>query len=1071
MRAHAGQAARAVFKLLRRALSLMLALVVVALCGLGALGWLLSLGPLEVPWLVRRLEAVLNVDGGPRWSIGRVAMAWEGFGSGLDRPIDLRIDDVVVLAANGAMIGRVPRAHVSLAVTQLLRGRLVPRAIELEGARLRAERMADGQMRVDLVEAVTGGGDSPSGVEVADVMAALARPAGVMDDGPLAALLLDHLRRVQIRDAGLEVVDDRLATRWTASQLAIDLTREPGGGAHGTVTLTLALGAQQAHLSGAVELGSGADFLRVHAATSAINPARLAADMPLFAAGQALDAPVTVEGSLLVDHAMTWREADAVLRLGAGQVAVARGMLPLAGAEARLHASPGTVSLSGIRLDLQPAGRPITRVTGSGGVSFAPDGIIIELTAGTEFADFADLPALWPDGVGGRGAKPWLVENMPAGIVTDLHAAMTMRAAPDLSGLHVTSLTGGGDGHDLVVHWLRPVPPVEQGVAHLDIVSPDIIDIVMLSGRQGGVQVTGGLMRIFGMSVRDQVTDITVEAAGPLADAMNVLRNPRMHLLDRRPIELRDPAGQMKGRLDISKMPLESWLTIDDVQLRTAVHMSGVHLGGVAAGRDLDDGQLDLQASNDALRVTGTGNVAGIPAKLLVDMDFRPGPAAQIIQNVTVSGTPDAAQVAGLGIDLGGTVSGAAPVSATWRTRRDGKGDVTVKADLTPAVLSLSRLGFTKPAGKPAQAEMSVALERDKVAAIDRLSVKGEGVDAEARIAFADGRPVSARVPVLVLGRDTNVHADIRFPPPSGGGWTITLGGISLNASAEFTRRPPGTPKPPEVRGPAYVLDARLDRVVLGEGRSISQLNLHAENDGLINRQMRLSGRPGGLAPFDIAITTAQGGRNLTGAAGDAGGLLKALDIVDDMQGGTMTLSGRFDDMAAGHPLEGTAEILDFRMSKAPALAKLLQAMTLYGLVELVRGPGLGFNRLDAPFRLTEDVLELRDARAFNTSLGMTAKGRADIAAQRCDMSGTIVPAYFFNSMLGGIPFLGKLFSPERGGGLFAATYSLRGDCNDPAVAVNPLAALTPGFLRGIFGIFDTPDETQTKPPAGQSGR
>ena len=86
----------------------------------------------------------------------------------------------------------------------------------------------------------------------------------------------------------------------------------------------------------------------------------------------------------------------------------------------------------------------------------------------------------------------------------------------------------------------------------------------------------------------------------------------------------------------------------------------------------------------------------------------------------------------------------------------------------------------------------------------------------------------------------------------------------------------------------------------------------------------------------------------------------------------------------------------------------------------------------------------------------MTAKGRVDLATNRCDLEGTLVPAYFFNSLLGDLPIIGKLFSPERGGGLFAATYSLGGNCNDPVVGVNPLAALTPGFLRGLFGLFDT---------------
>ena len=47
-----------------------------------------------------------------------------------------------------------------------------------------------------------------------------------------------------------------------------------------------------------------------------------------------------------------------------------------------------------------------------------------------------------------------------------------------------------------------------------------------------------------------------------------------------------------------------------------------------------------------------------------------------------------------------------------------------------------------------------------------------------------------------------------------------------------------------------------------------------------------------------------------------------------------------------------------------------------------------------------------------------------------------------------------KLFSPEEGGGVFAARYTMRGPLADPDVFVNPLSALTPGFLREIFGIF-----------------
>ena len=141
--------------------------------------------------------------------------------------------------------------------------------------------------------------------------------------------------------------------------------------------------------------------------------------------------------------------------------------------------------------------------------------------------------------------------------------------------------------------------------------------------------------------------------------------------------------------------------------------------------------------------------------------------------------------------------------------------------------------------------------------------------------------------------------------------------------------------------------------------------------------------------------------------------------------------------------------------------------MTLYGLVDALGGSGLGFTHLVAPFRLTDDMLDLDDARAYSSSLGLTAKGRIDLARNVCDVQGTIVPAYFFNSLLGGIPLVGKLLVPEKGGGVFAATYSLSGKCDDPGVGVNPLAALTPGFLRGLFGEFKGGDAPASPRAAG----
>ena len=134
------------------------------------------------------------------------------------------------------------------------------------------------------------------------------------------------------------------------------------------------------------------------------------------------------------------------------------------------------------------------------------------------------------------------------------------------------------------------------------------------------------------------------------------------------------------------------------------------------------------------------------------------------------------------------------------------------------------------------------------------------------------------------------------------------------------------------------------------------------------------------------------------------------------------------------------------------AIGRVLQGLTVYGLLELARGPGLGFTRMVAPFSFERGVLSLRDATAFSASLGFTARGRIDMRRRVADLSGTVVPAYFFNSLLGRAPLIGRIFTAERGGGLFAAAVAIAGPLDDLSVRINPLSLLTPGALRRLFG-------------------
>jgi hypothetical protein len=1049
--------------------TLAITLVVLGSVGVAALAWRLSQGPVDLGWFTNRLEDAANANGGPtRLAIGTAALAWEGFRMGVDRPLDLRLTDVTVIDQAGGRRMNIPRADVALSIYELLFGRVVLRAVTLDAPQLTLVRAPDGTLSLDLgslTEVAESGETVPTGqaTPIADLLAELARPAG-SDRARSSSALFGQLRRVRIHDARVVVVDRHLGLTWRAPHAEINLTRRPEGGVDGTAELSLAFGEQQARLTLAATLAAGASETHLRARLSPVTPSVIARAAPSLAALGALEAPVGGEATFDLDANLALRATRISLRAGGGQVRIGSSNIPFLDAALVASGTPDVLTVQALRVSLPGhANGPPTHIETRGTLRHSADRISADVSVDLDQIDFADLSRFWPEGAAG-GARHWLLANVPVGIARNGHVDLGLAASANLSSIDLTRASGTLDGTGIQVHWLRPVPPIDNGQAQLRIIDPDTLDIIVTGGRQrlrnlkeaspAGLQIRSGRVRITGLMQQQQIGVIDADVAGPLPDALALLREPRLALLDRHPIELKNPAGQTTAKLSLV-LPLEDAVRMDDITIQVQAHLDGVHLGALVAGRDLDQGVIDLTANAEGMKLSGRALLASIPAKLDAVMDFRAGPPSQVVQSVTVSGQPDARQLAAAGLDATSVMNGAAQVQAVLSERRNGQGDIAVTADLTGAELVVAPVEWRKPRVAPAKASARVLLDHDRLTAIDAVQLDGDGIVLRGRADFSGGSLSAFRIDRLALGR-TLAQGTVNLP--TAGPITVNLSGATLDLAPRLARRTPPHPaardRAEQPTGPSWVLDAKFDRVLMAQGHASSDVVAHAEHDGRMVRQLRIDGRTGPQASFTAKIVPDRGGRRLTASVDDAGELLRDLDYLRNMQGGKLSVQAQYDDAQPDRPLVGSADIADFRIRDAPALGKLLQAMTLYGLVQVMQGPGLGFTQLVAPFRLTDEAIELTDARAFSPSLGLTMKGRVDLDAERIDMQGTIVPAYFFNSLLGNIPLVGKLFSPERGGGVFAASYTLRGRLEDPDVSVNPLAALTPGFLRGLFGLF-----------------
>ena len=1013
---------------------------------LGLLAARLAEGPLEMAWLARTAAQALSADG-QVVQVGEAEIAWEGLHGGVDRPLDIVLRRITVDNAAGNRLLDAPRMAVSLSLIDAMLGRFAPRAMALEDVSVR--------LALDL----NGKGEAPDWRPALDrVLTGLRQPRQAQGSG--ATAMWSRLQRLVLSNATLDLRDVHDAQLALLQGVGFDLRRDQAGGARLTTQGKVQIDDMSTAMRMAATLPTGKADITASMAVDPFPPAALAKFAPALDPLLLVQLPVGVSGTARIAQGgaagLALSDAQFDVTLGKGLLLIGDGVLPVRQAAGHLALTPETADLTLDRMLLQPldsstpshvtahvTARRVTLPTGPG--------LAAEVAADIDQVALDDLPMIWPLGTGGPGTRPWMMENTRGGRLSHGHVGLSLTAPEDFSDAVLSRLEGGIDGNDVSVTWLPTVPPIEHGVGRLTLTGPDTLEIEFSTGRQSGTNLLlrHGLLKMNGLAAHDQFLSLEANAEGPLADVLSVLHQPRIRLLERRHITINAPAGNVTALLKVN-LPLKNDLTLDNVAISATGKLTDGHAGGLAAGRDIDRANFDFDISNAGLAVTGHADVLGVPVEEAVKMDFRPGPPSQVLLRVDATGALSADKLAALGLAHNGALTGATKGQFSYLEHRNGTGELAVISDLDGLGIADPRLAWRKAAASRLHTELHGELRGGRLTQLDRITADGSDATLRASAVFDESGETRVDISTLKLGDGTDLAATLRLPKGDAAA-EIDLHGVSADFSGLLQH---STTKDSSARGPAYHLSAHLDRTLMANHRQWQDVTVDLASDGVITSHADVSATSGG-SKVSLRISPVAGGRDMLATADDAGALLGAIDLSQRIDRGTLTASGHYDDTNAHHTLRGTADVENFSVRNAPAVARLLQAMSLYGLVEMAQGSGLGFTRAVAPFELGDDVMTLDNVRAYSASLGFTAKGQVNLDNHVADIEGTVIPAYFFNSLLGRMPLIGGLFSPEKDGGLLAVSYSIRGSLDDPRVGVNPLSAFTPGVLRGFFDLFN----------------
>ncbi|NOD46588.1 hypothetical protein GS624_04615 [Ruegeria sp. HKCCD5849] len=1050
-------------------------------------------------WLRDRVETRLEQAlGGLQIRFGDVSfIIHEGW-----RP-RLRLTDVAISDAAGQQIAQVSDMRASLAMRPLLRGHVRPKRIILSGAQIALTRGMDGALTLTVGSGSAPVQEAPNLAELIEAsdQVFLSPALSALTSVELDAITLDYsdLRQgrswvldgghIQANRSDNEV---RLATGFSvlsgrdyvsaieanytsilgtpAAQFGISVSDLPAEDIAGQSPVLAWLQVLRAPISGALR-GSiddsgaiGTGFATLNLGAGVVQPNRETRPVPFESARTYFTYdPKT--------HALDFNEVSVVSAWGEVQAdgtaflqGVEDGVLDSLTAQLRLsglnvnpaNLFPEPIQLSRASVDfkmvLDPFELRLGQVTvedpghiirAFGVLSGRPDGWAVELDAHLDQMTSDKVLSYWPELLAPK-PREWVTKNLYEGVLSDMDFALRLEpgSKPDIY------LDFGFE--KAKIQFVKTLPPIEDAQGQASLINQRFTVTaqkgVVIADEGGAVDAAGTSFIIPDTDIKKSAPGIArIRAKGSVTAALSLLDRPPLSLLSKAglPVELANGTASLTGTLSL---PLKKELKFQETEFHFDGNLANLSSDRLVPGFTVSAALLDLSGNQSGVQIQGQGQFGDVPLEAL----WRQPIDGKTAQRSTLTGqielSPRLMDEIGAGLPPGMlTESGVADI--TLGLGADTPPKLSVASDLQGVALAIPELGWRKAATAPGSLTAEATLGKELK--VDSLNIEGAGLRTSASITFRENGDFDRirfssfdlgnwlAVPAEMIGRGDAVP-DIRV-----------LGGVLDMGKATFGESGGG--------GAGPKLDVALDRLQVTEAVALTGFQGTFQTTGGVNGGF--TARVNGGAAVSGQVTPRGNRSAVTLTSQDAGAALRSAGVLTQAREGTLNLS--LEPVAAPGNYDVVLKIINTRITDAPAMAALLNAISLVGLLDEMAGQGIFFSAIDSRMRITPTDIKVLSGSAVGPSMGLSFDGTIDTVNEMLNLRGAISPIYLLNAV-------GSVFT-RKGEGVFGFNYTLTGPLASPKVSVNPLSGLAPLFLRDLMRqpapkVSDGPNATPQKP-------
>ncbi len=660
------------------------------------------------------------------------------------------------------------------------------------------------------------------------------------------------------------------------------------------------------------------------------------------------------------------------------------------------------------------------------------NGVAGSLKVSSKRLSLEKVLALWPSDFASSG-KEWVAVRASGGEASGVNALIGFEP---------------GQGTKAVLTWrflldelriAENLPPI-AGAAGFGEITQDTLVLALESGvvnvpGAGIVDVAESSFSASSIHQDDSSANVVVQFGGELGSVLALLDHEPINLLEESGISRDFASGRATGRA-ILDFPLRADLAASDIDFAASGTGSQIRIDNFAQGKNFFAESLDFDVSNAEISVSGSGSIGNIPisAQWYRRMEENESANSYFAGTMPVS----ASTLRELGLDLPkNAVEGAQTANFTVDFASDPAPTVVLTSELEGVAISIPAIGWRKRREDGGQLKIISMLLDDG----SRNSFEFQARNLSAYGGFeVDSAGSLKRVEFtrVKIGRWLDAPVAMSF---SGDRMTVDIGGGVLDLR-EFDF---GSGQGSSSAGTPVAL--KLDKLIYSDEVALTDVRGNITVGKAIRG--RMTGLVNGREEIELALSESRHGTRVDLAARNAGAVLAAAKILEKLYGGTLRASIAPDESEGQS--SGRFEISNARAVGMPLLGRILDLISVVGLLEKLDGDGIRFQSIEGDFTIVESGIVFREGSATGPSIGLTYSGGINNEKSLISMKGVITPIYLINGILEQLEFIPKIFGKRKGEGIVAFNYAIKGDSRTPTITVNPASGLFPGVLRDLL--------------------